>query len=311
LCLFVANPPHPSSFVFHLGQFPIPPDPTARPPTLAPVKKRSAPRPRNLPVALSIAGSDSGANAGAQADLLTFAAVGVYGTTALTCLTAQNPTGITGVHEVPAEFVTAQCRQVVDYFQVRAAKTGMLFSTAIIETVAAFLHEHPQLKVVIDPVMVATSGTILLQPEAIAAVKRVLLPRAQLVTPNLDEAGVLLGRKPENAADTIAAAHALATEYRVPFLVKGGHLSGDMIIDVLARPASRPRVWRSRRVPDVDTHGSGCTLSAAIAGYLAHGVPLESAIIRARLFLLRGLRRPLHLAGRAFIAHHPSGRNAP
>lgn len=267
------------------------------------MKKRSASRPRNLPVALSIAGSDSGANAGAQADLLTFAALGAYGTTALTCLTAQNPTGISGVHEVPAEFVTAQCRQVSDYFKVRAAKTGMLFSAAIIEAVAAFLHDRPRLKVVVDPVMVATSGTILLQPAAIDAVKCALLPRAQLVTPNLDEAGVLLGRKPGNAADTVAAAYALANEYRVPFLVKGGHLEGDTIIDVLARPASRPRLWRSRRIPGVDTHGSGCTLSAAITAYLVLGEPLESAITRARFFLLRGLRRPLHLAGRAFIAH--------
>jgi hydroxymethylpyrimidine/phosphomethylpyrimidine kinase len=268
------------------------------------VKKSSpAARPPNLPVALTIAGSDSGAHAGVQADLLTFAALGVYGTTALTCLTAQNPTGISGVHEVPADFVAAQCRQVTDYFRVRAAKTGMLFSTPIIRAVAAFLRELKRVRVVVDPVMVATSGAVLLQPEAIAAVKEDLLPRAHVVTPNLDEAGVLLGRKPENANEVAAAAHELANQYGVPFLVKGGHLPGPDVIDILARPATRPRVWRSRRVPGVDTHGSGCTLSAAITALLARGEPLESAIGSARYYLLKGLKRPLHLNGRAFIAH--------
>ncbi len=271
--------------------------------------KRSLSRRASLPIALTIAGSDSGGNAGAQADLLTFAALGVHGTSALTCLTAQNPEGISGVHEVPAQFVAEQCRQVAAYFPVRAAKTGMLFSTAIIEAVAAFLLEQRRLPVVVDPVMVATSGAVLLQPAAIEAVQRLLLPRAALVTPNLDEAGVLLGHKPRNEAETVAAARTLAAQFKVPFLVKGGHLAGDTLVDVLARPRGVPRIWRGRRVPDVDTHGSGCTLSAAIAALLARGVPLDTAVSRARAFLRRGLARPLFIGHRAFIAHRPTVRS--
>jgi hydroxymethylpyrimidine/phosphomethylpyrimidine kinase len=256
-----------------------------------------------LPVALTIAGSDSGANAGIQADLLTFAGLGVFGTTAITCVTAQNPDGVSGVHEVPAAFVAEQCRQIVDYFPVRAVKTGMLFSAPIIAAVADFLRAHPRLKIVIDPVMVATSGAVLLQPDAIAAIKADLLPQATLVTPNLDEAGVLFGRTLTTVADTTDAARTLAAQFHVPFLVKGGHLAGDELVDVLARPRGVPRVWRSRRVHGVDTHGSGCTLSAAITARLAHGDTLEAAVDRARAFLRRGLTHPLRIGTRAYIAH--------
>jgi hydroxymethylpyrimidine/phosphomethylpyrimidine kinase len=271
---------------------------------LCSVKTRRA-APQSLPVALSIAGSDSGASAGVQADLLTFAALGVFGTTAITCLTAQNPTGVAGVHEVPANFVAEQCREVAAYFRVRAAKTGMLFSASIITAVAEFLRAQPRIKLVVDPVMVATSGAVLLQPEAIAAMKSALLPRATVVTPNLDEAGVLLGlgRKPSTVDETIESARALASAHGVPFLVKGGHLAGDQLVDVLARPRGAVRLWRGRRVHDVDTHGSGCTLSAAIVAGLAHGFALERAVDRAHAYLRRGITRPLNIAGRAFIAH--------
>jgi hydroxymethylpyrimidine/phosphomethylpyrimidine kinase len=261
------------------------------------------PRSRNLPVALSVAGSDSGAGAGVQADLLTFAALGVFGTTAITCLTAQNPENVSGVHEVPAAFVREQMQQVADFFPLRAMKTGMLFSAPIIRAVAAFLREHPRLRVVVDPVMVATSGAVLLRPDAIDAMKRALFPRASLVTPNLDEAGVLLGRKLATAADAIEAARALAERFDVPFLVKGGHLAGDAIVDVLARPGAAPRVFRARRIRGVDTHGSGCTLSAAIAALLARGESLEDAVGGGRLYLRRGIARSLTVARKNFIAH--------
>lgn len=255
------------------------------------------------PVALTIAGSDSGGGAGIQADLLTFAALGVFGTTAITCLTAQNPAGVASVHEAPAEFVAQQMRQVTDYFRVRALKTGMLFSEAIVRAVAAFLGERPQIPAVIDPVMVATSGAVLLQPRAITAITESLLPLAAIVTPNLDEVGVLLGHKPADASEATDAARALARKFDVPFLVKGGHLAGDALVDVLARPRGSPRVFRSRRVPGVDTHGSGCTLSAGIAALLARGETLETAVAGARAYLRRGLTHPLTLGGRKFIAH--------
>lgn len=260
-------------------------------------------KPARLPVALTVAGSDSGGGAGVQADLLTFAGLGVFGTTAISCLTAQNPGGVSGVHEVPAEFVAEQARQVVDYFPVRAAKTGMLFSAPIIAAVAAFFRAHRRIRLVVDPVMVATSGAVLLKPDAIEAMRRELLPLAALVTPNLDEAAVLLGRRPEGEAEAVAAARELAAQFRVPFLLKGGHLAGDAIADVLAWPRGRVRVFRARRIRGVDTHGSGCTLSAAIAALLARGEGLEDAVAAGRRYLRGGIARPLAVAGRRFIAH--------
>lgn len=265
--------------------------------------KRSRSTRSNLPVALSIAGSDSGGNAGIQADLLTFAALGVFGTTAITCLTAQNPDGVSAIEVMPAAFVRAQLHQVASFHQLHALKSGMLFTAPAVRAVAAFLDSRPRLPAVVDPVMVATSGAVLLQPEAIAAIKIRLLPRATIVTPNLDETGVLLGRKPENEGEIADAARALAQEYGVAFLVKGGHLDGNNVIDVLARPKGKPIIFRGSRISGVDTHGSGCTLSAAIAAYLAQGESLATAVESARDYLRRGLKKSLEIGRRRFIAH--------
>ncbi len=256
-----------------------------------------------LPVALSIAGSDSGGGAGVQADLLTFAANGVFGTTAITCLTAQNPDGVSGVAAIAPEFVVAQARQVFRFFKVRAVKTGMLFNAPIIAAVAALLREHRGVPVVVDPVMVATSGAALLQPEAVAAVQEQLLPLAALVTPNLDEAAVLLGRRPESSAAMRVGALELAQRFRVPFLLKGGHLGGDELVDVLALPDGLSERWVGRRIEGVDTHGSGCTLSSAIAAQLALGRPLIEAVATSREYLRRGMARGVATGGRKFIAH--------
>lgn len=256
-----------------------------------------------LPVALTIAGSDSGAGAGVQADLLTFAANGVFGTTAIACLTAQNPDGVTGVVALEADFVREQVLQVLRFFDVRAIKTGMLFNAPIIKAVAALLGENRRIPAVVDPVMVATSGATLLQPDAVAAVTGQLLPLAALVTPNLDEAAVLLGRRPANVAEVQDAAVNLATKFGVPFLVKGGHLPGDELVDVLGTPDHRIVRFADRRIRGVDTHGSGCTLASAIAAQLARGVPLEVGIVAARQYLRRGLERSLNLRGRRFISH--------
>ncbi|MGH8019237.1 MAG: bifunctional hydroxymethylpyrimidine kinase/phosphomethylpyrimidine kinase [Opitutaceae bacterium] len=258
----------------------------------------------SLPVALTIAGSDSGGGAGIQADLLTFAALGVFGTTAITCLTAQNPDGVSRVHEAPAEMVRKQMRQAGDFFAPRAAKTGMLFSRAIIREVAGFLGERKRrLKTVVDPVMVATSGARLLREDAIAAMLQELIPLATLVTPNLDEAAVMLGERPSNRGEAVDAADELARRFRVPFLLKGGHMAGAKVFDVLAVPKALPVALASRRIENVNTHGSGCTLSAAIAAHLARGATLEAAVAGGRAFLHKGLRRPLRVRGENYIAH--------
>jgi len=268
---------------------------------LAPMKRRAPPR--SLPFALSIAGSDSGAGAGIQADLLTFSALGVFGTTAITCLTAQNPAGVSGVHEVPAAFVGSQIDRVAEFFPLRSVKTGMLFSAAIIGVVTEFLRQHPRIRSVVDPVMVATSGAVLLRPEAIDALQADLLPLATVATPNLEEAGVLLGRRPSDARELIDAARILAARFGVPVLVKGGHLDAGEIVDALARPRGRPLVFRGRRIEGIDTHGSGCTLSAAIAARLAHGDRLEAAVDAARAYLRRGLTRALTVGRKRYISH--------
>ena len=258
-----------------------------------------------LPVALTIAGSDSGAGAGIQADLLTFAAHGVFGTTAITCLTAQNPDGVTAIETLPAAFVLEQILQVHRCFKLRALKTGMLHSAAIVTAVADFLRAEPQIMAVIDPVMVATSGAVLLEPEALAAVREQLLPRAVLVTPNLDEVAVLLGERPATVAAMIEAGRQLADTFGTAFLVKGGHLSGDELTDVLVQSGGDVKTFISRRVQDVNTHGSGCTLSAAIAANLARGFALDDAVDAARAYLLRGLEDGLLIGHRRFINHHP------
>jgi len=254
-------------------------------------------------VALTIAGSDSGGGAGVQADLLTFAAHGVFGTSAFTCLTAQNPDGVSAVVALEPAFVREQVRQVFRFFDVRVVKTGMLFNAAIVAVVADLLRERRGVPAVIDPVMVATSGAALLQPDAVAAVRDQLLPLAALVTPNLDEAAVLLGRRPTGEAEMRAAAVELARTFGVPFLLKGGHLAGEELVDVLAWPDGRTERWAGPRILDVDTHGSGCTLASAVAARLAYGDELATAVAAGRDYLRRGMERPLALRGRRFIAH--------
>lgn len=278
-----------------------------------------------LPVALTIAGSDSGGGAGIQADLLTFAAHGVFGTTAITALTAQNPDGVSAVHPVPAAFVREQAEQVARFFKVGAAKTGMLANAEIINTVADFFESHREIKVVIDPVMIATSGAKLIDDAAIATLRERLIPLANVVTPNLDEAEVLLGKKfawRANAKTEIEnvseSAEALAESLGVPVLLKGGHGNGDDVYDALAWPKAQggfDSFVEHPRIARTNTHGSGCTLSAAIAANLAGkpGSPdarknLADAIVRAVDYVSKGISRPIHVAGDRFIAHLADGR---
>ncbi|MDB5751250.1 MAG: phosphomethylpyrimidine kinase [Ramlibacter sp.] len=236
---------------------------------------------------LSIAGSDSGGGAGIQADLKTFAALGCYGMTAITALTAQNTRGVSGIHPVPPAFLKAQLQAVIEDIGVDAVKIGMLHAAEIVEVVAWAIDTYRLPNVVLDPVMVATSGDRLIAQETVQVLVRQLFPRAALVTPNLDELSLLLGRPVTQAAQLeIAAADLLALGARA-VLVKGGHLEGDDIVDVLAQagPPARFEALRAGRIATINTHGTGCTLSSAIACGLALGQPLEAAVRQAAAFV--------------------------
>jgi hydroxymethylpyrimidine/phosphomethylpyrimidine kinase len=241
----------------------------------------------SIPVALTIAGSDSSAGAGIQADLKTFGALGVYGLTAVTCVVAETPGVVSKILPLSPEMVREQIEVLLGSFPVSAIKTGLLVSSEIVAEVAARLRAHASqrpIPLVIDPVMVATSGDALLRDEAIATYERELFPLATLVTPNLGEAGRLLGEPVHDLAGMRNAGETLAKKYGVPILLKGGHLAGDAAIDLLfvqgnviefSAPFSR----------GIATHGTGCTYSAAIAAGLASGLALEEAVRRAKNFV--------------------------
>ena len=261
-----------------------------------------------VPTALTIAGSDSGGGAGIQADLLTFSALGVFGTTAISCLTAQNPDEVTAVHPVPVEFRLEQIRRVEVFFEPNAVKTGMLFSAEIICAVADWLETRGGAPAVVDPVMVATSGAVLLEPDAVEAVRERLIPSATLVTPNLDEANVLAGGSPSSADGMADAARALASRFGTAFLLKGGHLPGDELVDALALADGSVRLFRDPRIHGVDTHGTGCTLAAAVAAGLAKGIALEAAVAASRAHLRRAMAAPVILHSRAFLPQGGAGQ---
>lgn len=241
------------------------------------------------PIALTIAGSDSGGGAGIQADLKTFAALGVHGTSAITCITAQNPRGVIGIQPIRADMVRRQIEAVFAELRPAAVKTGMLFSTHIIRVVAEFFEKGKRPPLVVDPVMIATSGAVLLKPSAIRALKERLLPLATLVTPNLDEAQLLVGHKLRTLEDLLDAAEEIHERFGCAALVKGGHLKlGKDAVDVLFA-GKQFTVLKARRVQGVSTHGTGCTYSAAIAGFLARGESLPCAVASAKQLITRAI----------------------
>ena len=257
---------------------------------------KSSPLP-SIPVALTIAGSDSGGGAGIQADLKTFAALGVHGTSAITCITAQNPRGVTGIQPIRADMVRKQIEAVFAELRPAAVKTGMLFSTDIIRVVAKFFENGKRPPLVVDPVMVATSGAVLLKPSAIRALKERLLPLAMLVTPNLDETQLLVGRQLRTLEHLLDAAEEIHERFGCAALVKGGHLKlGDDAVDVLF-DGRQFTVLKAQRVEGVSTHGTGCTYSAAIAAFLAHGEKLPPAVTSAKQLITRAISQS-HLAAR-------------
>jgi hydroxymethylpyrimidine/phosphomethylpyrimidine kinase len=239
----------------------------------------------SAPLAVTIAGSDSGGGAGIQADLKTFSALGVYGASVITALTAQNTRGVSAIHDLPPDFVAAQIDAVFSDLAVGAVKIGMLSQPEVITTVAAGLARHRQHRVVLDPVMIAGSGDRLIAPEALAVLKEVLIPRALLITPNLPEAAALLDvAVAETEADMRDQAERLLRLGPQAVLVKGGHGGGSESIDVFYDGTAEFRL-PAPRIATANTHGTGCTLSAAIAAGLAKGVPLAESVADAKTFL--------------------------
>jgi hydroxymethylpyrimidine/phosphomethylpyrimidine kinase len=271
-------------------------------------------KPRQTPVVMTIAGSDSGGGAGIQADLKTFQALGVFGTSAITCLTAQNPDEVTRVAAVAPGMVAEQIRAICRGFPVKAAKTGMLYSAEIIRAVARAVRKHRIPVLVVDPVMIATSGARLLRQDAVEALCRQLIPLATVVTPNLPEAEVLLGRPIRSLAELKAAARGIGERFGVACVCKGGHLGEEArvqgsgfrkkrveVADVLW-VKGRTHVFRSERVKARETHGTGCTFSAALAAFLAKGTPLPQAVRKAKEFVGEALKNAVR-AGK----HWPLG----
>jgi len=250
---------------------------------------------RKVPVALTIAGSDNSGGAGIQADLKTFTRLGVYGTSALTCVVAEHPGRVSRIAAVEPRMVAEQIKLVFEAFPIGAVKTGMLFSSRIIRQVAKQLVKRRVLKLVVDPVMVATSGAALLKADAERSIAKLLFPKAALVTPNLDEAARLVGRKLRNPEQAKEAARELATKWKVPFLVKGGHLMLAKADDYLAWPNGKLKTFTAIRCKGVETHGTGCTYSAAICAGLAQGLSLEKAVGKGKKFITRVIRDHLKL----------------
>lgn len=242
------------------------------------------------PAVLTIAGSDPSGGAGIQADLKTFTVHGCYGMSVLTALTVQNTLGVSGVHAVPPEFVGAQLEAVLEDVGCDAAKTGMLASAEIVRAVVRELQRRPVLALVVDPVMVSKSGHRLLQADAVAALRDELFPLAALVTPNLEEVGDLLGRRPTTVPEMEEAAVAMAALGPRAVLVKGGHL-GDSVSspDVLWADGVLTRL-EAPRLANSHTHGTGCTLSAAIAARMAQGMSTEEAVMAAKEYLTEAIR---------------------
>ena len=242
----------------------------------------------SVPKAMTIAGSDSGGGAGIQADLKTFAALGVYGTVTLTAITAQNTVGVYGVHEIPTDMIVAQMDAVMSDIGADAVKTGMLSSQEIVEVVAAQVAKHGIRSLVVDPVMVAKSGDALLRDDAVNAVCTKLVPLAAVVTPNIPEAEALTGTTIESDDDVREAARRIVSMGARTVVVKGGHREGpaaDVLYD-----GSEFQVFTAPRINTVNTHGTGCTFASAVAAGLAQGKSVEEAVGQAKEYVTEAIR---------------------
>lgn len=259
-----------------------------------------------LLIVLSIAGSDNSGGAGIQADLKTFSAWGCYGTTAITCVVAEHPGKVKSIEAISPQGVRDQIDLVAEAFEVKAFKTGMLYSEEIIESVVLSISQNLKgVFFVLDPVMVASSGAPLLKSSAMDRLKRDLIPQAGLVTPNRDEAALLWGKSIESLNDLEVAGRDLVGEYGVPFLMKGGHFRGEEAIDLLVTPEGVQR-FSSPRIPHVDPHGTGCTYSAAIVSAVALGKNLEEAVQLSKRYITRAIQSHLSSRGYQVLNHQVS-----
>lgn len=258
------------------------------------------------PRALTVAGSDSGGGAGIQADLKTFQCWGCFGMSVITALTAQNSVGVSAVYKVACEFVAAQMEAVLGDIGVDALKCGMLSDAEVIGAVAEVLERYPAPPLVLDTVLVAKSGDPLLEDEAVEVMVEKLFPRAALITPNAVEARRLTGIEVVDEDSMHAAAEKLQAMGAAGVLVKGGHLEGDELLDLLALPGGETKLFRGRRIHTKHTHGTGCTLSAATAAGLARGMELAEAVAAARRYLQRGIANA-HSTGAGYgtLLHEP------
>lgn len=255
------------------------------------------------PVVLTIAGSDNSGGAGIQADLKTFTTLLAYGTSAITCVVAEHPGTVKGIAPVPVKNVVDQIRLVFEAFPVAGIKTGMLYSRPLIDAVAKELTRLGKgIPLVIDPVMVASSGAPLLKKDALVALPKKLFPLAALVTPNRDEAALLWGKPIKDIKALERAGMELSERYGVPFLVKGGHLRGKEAIDLLCQ-GSLVRAYKTAMIPGANPHGTGCTLSAAITAGLAHGLTLEDAVTLGKEFITHAVKTRLKL-GKYEVLNH-------
>lgn len=254
---------------------------------------------RSMPVVMTVAGSDSGGGAGVQADLKTFSALGVYGTSAMTCLTAQNPSRVAGIFAVPTEFVTQQIVTICEGFPVQAAKTGMLYSAEIIRAVAQADISQGIPILVVDPVMVAASGARLLQADAIEAMRNDLLPQARVLTPNLHEAEILCGHSISNVEELRSAAREIGDAFDVACVAKGGNLGGDEVYDILYDEGEET-VFTGPRIHVRQSHGAGCSFSAALTAFLAKGYWMNDAVEQAKRYVSNALEHAM-----AAGDHHP------
>jgi hydroxymethylpyrimidine/phosphomethylpyrimidine kinase len=257
---------------------------------------------KSTPKALTIAGSDSGAGAGIQADLKTFAALGVYGTSVITAITAQNTVKVRKVLELSPDLVAAQIDAVIEDIGAQALKTGMLANVAIIEVVAVKIRQYRLKNLVVDPVMVAKSGDLLLRKDAVEALRNHLIPLAQVVTPNLPEAEELTGIKITREKEFEEAARRIGAMGAKHVVIKGGHRRGpanDLFFD-----GKKMRPLRSRRIRTRHTHGTGCTFSAAITAYLAKGETVETAVLRAKKYITAAIRHGFAVGSGHSPVHH-------
>jgi len=251
------------------------------------------PKQQNIPTALTIAGSDSGGGAGIQADLKTFAALGVHGTSALTCVTAQNPRRVLAIQPCQPEIVRGQIEAVWEELPPAAIKAGLLYSAEIIRVVADFFKKHQHIPLVVDPVMISTSGSRLLKPSAIKCLENALLPLATLVTPNLNEAVMLTGRDLKSPEDLRWAAKTIHEKFGCAALIKGGHLRNSKEAIDIFFDGSNELLLTAPFVKGVHTHGTGCTYSAAITAYLARDYALPEAVVRAKEFISQAIAQSL------------------